>query len=114
MTPIWAIRILFLSLCTMAGFAISQVRPELVGMNYSWLIGMVIGFGFGSLLIAVDEMLKGFSLRAFSATTFGLLLGIAVAMLIDHSGLFENTEAKVRWLVRLGLFLSFGDRKAHV
>jgi uncharacterized protein YacL len=108
MTPIWAIRILFLSLCTMAGFAISQVRPELVGMNYSWLIGMVIGFGFGSLLIAVDEMLKGFSLRAFSATTFGLLLGIAVAMLIDHSGLFENTEAKVRWLVRLGLFLSFG------
>ena len=39
------------------------------------LFGMVIGFGFGGLLIAMDEMLKGFSLRAFSATTFGLLLG---------------------------------------
>jgi len=52
--------------------------------------------------------LKGFSLRAFSATTFGLLLGSCVAMLIDHSGLFENTDEKVRWLIRLGLFLSFG------
>ncbi len=59
-------------------------------------------------MIAVDEMVKGFSLRAFSATTFGLLLGILVAQLIDRSGLFEGAEEKVRWLVRLGLFLSFG------
>ena len=54
-------------------------------------------------------MLKGFSLRAFSATTFGLLLGTVVALLIDRSGLFENTPRKTtRWLIRLGLFLGFG------
>jgi uncharacterized protein YacL len=69
---------------------------------------MLIGFGFAWLLIAVDEMLKGFSLRAFSATTFGLLLGTAVALLVDRSGLFETTDEKMRWLIRLGLFLSFG------
>src|SRR2546426_4964356 len=70
---------------------------------------MVIGFGFGWLMIAVDEMLKGFSLRAFSATTFGLLLGTVVALLIDRSGLFEYVEEPAtRWLIRLGLFLSFG------
>src|SRR5258705_1221185 len=68
---------------------------------------MVIGFGFGWLLIAVDEMLKGFSLRAFSAITFGLLLGTAVAMLIDRSGLFQNSDDQQRWLIRLGLFLGF-------
>jgi len=107
MTPLWAIRILFLGLCVTAGYAISQVRPEFVGPNYSGLVGMVIGFGFGGILIAVDEMLKGFSLRAFSATTFGLLLGTAAALLIDHSGLFENTDEKSRWLIRLGLFLGF-------
>jgi len=108
MTPLWAIRLLFLSLCTLGGYAVSQVRPEYVGQSHGDIIGMFIGFGFGGLLIAVDEMLKGFSLRAFSATTFGLLLGTVVAQLVDHSGLFENAEDKTRWLIRLGLFLSFG------
>ncbi len=36
---------------------------------------MLIGFGLGGLCVAIDEMLKGFSLRAFSAATFGLFLG---------------------------------------
>ena len=105
MKPLRAIRAFFLLLCITGGYAVSQVRPEYVSHSY---LGMAIGFGFGGLLIAVDEMLKGFSLRAFSATTFGLLLGMAVAALVDHSGLFDNTEEKTRWLVRLGLFLSFG------
>src|SRR6266446_4981500 len=99
MTPLWAIRILFLSLCIMAGFAISQVRPEFVGQSHSGLVGMVIGFGFGGLLIAVDEMLKGFSLRAFSAITFGLLLGWLVALLIESSGLFRNATVDQQWLI---------------
>src|SRR5271169_6143804 len=108
MTPLWAIRILFLGLCTVGGYAISQVRPEYVGQSHGDFVGMVIGFGFGGLLIAVDEMLKGFSLRAFSSITFGLILGTAVALLIDRSGLFENADQAQRWLIRLGLFLGFG------
>src|SRR5947208_10934065 len=108
MKSLWPIRILFLCLCATAGYAISQVRPEFVGSPFSPLLGTIIGFGFGWLLIAVDEMLKGFSLRAFSATTFGLLLGTVVATLIDHSGLFDNALDIHRWMIRLGLFLSFG------
>src|SRR5207249_3819985 len=103
------IRILFLCLCSVCGFAVSQVRPEFISGRFAGVFGMVIGFGFGWLMIALDEMLKGFSLRAFSATTFGLLLGTVVALLIDRSGLFQYAEqTTTRWLIRLALFLSFG------
>ncbi len=102
---LWVIRTLFLLLCTTAGFMVSYVRPELIeGQFY----GVAIGFGLGGLLIAVDEMLKGFSLRAFSAATFGLFLGFLIALLVEKSGLFSFTPEKTQWVIRLALFLCFG------
>src|SRR5256885_4635894 len=103
---VWILRVLFLSLSTLGGFAVSQVRPELIDDGFR---GVLIGFGFGGLLIAIDERVKGFSLRAFSAASFGLLLGTVIALLIDNSGLFIYVEDKpVRWLIRLCTFLGFG------
>src|SRR5579884_3766930 len=104
---LWYIRIFFLALCSIAGVSISQVRPETIG-NGGALIGFLFGFGFGGLLIAIDEMLKGFSLRAFSATTVGLGVGCLVAYLVDSSGLFNHVDAKTRWLIRMALFLGCG------
>ena len=102
--PLWIIRLSFLILCTLAGFAVSELQPSLIKHPF----GIVAGFGLGGLLIAIDEMLKGFSLRAFSATTFGLLLGTLLAGLIDRSGLFDFADQGDRWLIRLSLFLGAG------
>ena len=101
----WVIRIFFLLLCTVAGYAVSQHRPEIIDGG---IYGLLIGFGLAGVLIAVDEMLKGFSLRAFSAATFGLLLGAMVAWFIDRTELFIFAEEKTRWVLRLGMFLGFG------
>src|SRR3954471_4988411 len=104
-TTLWAIRIFFLSLCTMAGYAVSQKYPEFL---HGGSLGMMMGFGPGGLLIGLDEMLKGFSLRAFSAVPFGLLFGMFIAWLLDASQLFDAAGANTRWVIRLSLFLSFG------
>jgi uncharacterized protein YacL len=94
-----------LILCVLGGYSISQVQPQLVHGSFN---GAVIGFGFGFILIALDEMLKGFSLRAFSAATFGLMLGSLIAWMVDRSGLFIYAdELPTRWLIRLCLFVSF-------
>ena len=69
---LWVIRILFLGLCTTGGFAVSQVRSEWVGYSHSGLLGMVIGFGFGWLMIAVESaglcILSGIGIGTFIAT----------------------------------------------
>ncbi len=102
---LWVIRTFFLLLCGVAGYAVSQYRPEIINGG---IYGLGIGLSLGSLLIGLDQMLKGFSLRAFSAATFGLILGTIVAWLIDRTQLFIYADEKTRWLIRLGLFLSFG------
>ena len=110
--PLWVVRIFFLLLCILAGYAVSQVQPDLIpgdSARSNALNGVLIGFGLGGLLIAIDEMLKGFSLRAFSSLTFGLFLGTMVALLIDRSGLFQYVdEERTRWVIRLSLFVGFG------
>ena len=102
---LWSVRIFFLTLCMIGGYAVSQVSDKLVP---HWGLGLAVGFGLGGLLIAVDEMLKGFSLRAFSAATFGLILGSIIAWLVDASQLFKWAPDDIHWLIRICLFLSFG------
>jgi len=102
---IWPIRIFFMALCSLAGYAVSQYRPEII---QGGVYGMMIGFGLGGMLVGIDHMLKGFSLRAFSAATFGLALGTVAAWLVDRTELFIYADEKTRWVIRLGLFLGFG------
>src|SRR5208283_4638757 len=47
MPAIRVIRIVFLSLCILGGYAVSQLKPDLISSAPQ---GLLIGFGFGGLL----------------------------------------------------------------
>ena len=106
------LRLFFFLLCLVGAWLISYTVPEWDA--YRWL-AVFIGAGIGALVILVDVMLKGFSLRGLSALTFGLFVGWVCAQLIATSPFFDFPfeawdEASVTltqnlYLVRLGLYV---------
>ncbi|HNX05135.1 MAG TPA: twitching motility protein PilT, partial [Opitutales bacterium] len=99
---LFIIRCVFLLVCVLCGFLVVYAVPE--WDSYRW---MAVGIAtlLGALVILVDMLLKGFSLRGLSAVTFGLFIGWLVAALIAHSPLFDKGDPELLFLFRLTLFL---------
>lgn len=72
------------------------------------LVGAVIGVVFGLTVVLIDRLLKGFSLRAFSSATFGLLLGLLFANLLMASEVLRFQADVVQWAARLVVYCTFG------
>src|SRR5207244_5718788 len=105
MTPLFTVnllRVLFVTFCGVIGASISS---ELLD---STLPGLLVGFVLGLLVVLVDRLLKGISLRAFSSATFGLLLGLIFASLLSGSQVLrfqsETVQRSVRLVVSLVCF----------
>lgn len=81
-----ALRIAFFLLCVVGAWLITFTIPE---WDPYWPRAVFIGAAIGALVILVDILLKGFSLRGLSALTFGLFVGWACAHLLATSPLFE-------------------------
>jgi len=64
-----------------------------------------VGLCIGLLVVLVDIMLKGFSLRGLSALTFGIAVGSLIAYMVGTSPLLEQGDPTRIYLARLGLFL---------
>jgi uncharacterized protein YacL len=96
------IRLFFLAVCAGGGWLVCYTIQEWDAYR---LRAMTIGLLLGALVVLVDVLLKGFSLRGLSAITFGLAVGAAISLLISTSPLFEYGDPQVQYLFRLGLFL---------
>ncbi|MEX0329940.1 MAG: PIN/TRAM domain-containing protein [Puniceicoccaceae bacterium] len=106
------LRLFFMLLCIVGAWLISYVVPEWDA--YRWL-AIFIGAGIGALVVLIDVMLKGFSLRGLSALTFGLFAGWVCAHLIATSPFFDfpyetGDEASViltqnLYLIRMALYV---------
>jgi uncharacterized protein YacL len=101
------IRFIFVVLCAAGGWLVCYTIQEWDAFR---LRAMLIGLLIGVLVVLVDVLLKGFSLRGLSALTFGLAVGALVAYVISVSPLLEYGDLKygdpqMVYLVRLALFL---------
>ncbi len=63
---------------------------------------------FGLLVVLADRLLKGVTLRTFSAATFGLLLGLFFSWLLLASDILRYASDDVQWLAGLAVYTTFG------
>jgi uncharacterized protein YacL len=96
------LRIIFIALCAAAGWLVCYAISD---WDHYRLRAVSVGFLIGVLVVLVDVMLKGFSLRGLSALTFGIGVGALIAHLVGSSPLLEQGDPAVIYLVRLGLFI---------
>jgi uncharacterized protein YacL len=104
MTPTFTInllRTLFVVFCLSVGSTVgAQVDLPLQGA--------AVGSAFGLIIVLIDRLLHGVSLRLFSSATVGALLGIVFAQLALSTGLFRYADEEVRWMIGLSFYLAFG------
>ncbi len=105
MTPLLTVnllRVLFVTFCGAIGAIVTvETQGNLVP-------GILIGVVFALIIVLVDRLLKGFSLRAFSSATFGLLLGLLFATLLMASDILRYQGDTVQWAARLIVYSTFG------
>ncbi len=97
-----AIRISFIALCAIASWLLCYTIQE-----WDQRRGLAVGIGLaiGVLVVLVDLMLKGFSLRGLTAVTFGLGLGALVSWLVSASPLLSRGDPAMIYLVQMALFV---------
>jgi len=102
---LYILRAFFLILSFLACLLLNYVVED-----WSLLLVVSVGMSIAVLVILVDLLLEGFSLRGLSAITFGLAAGALIAYLLAESPLFEPLEldsdlAENLFLTRLALYV---------
>lgn len=96
------IRLVFVALCAAAGWLVCYTITD---WDRYRGVALTVGLCIGLLVVLVDIMLKGFSLRGLSAVTLGIAVGSLIAHLVSVSPLLEQGDDTRIYLVRLALFL---------
>lgn len=96
------IRLVFVALCAAAGWLVCYTITD---WDHFRGVALTVGLLIGLLVVLVDMMLKGFSLRGLSAVTVGIAVGSLIAYLVGASPLLQEGDPTRIYLVRLALFL---------
>ena len=93
------IRIAFVLICAAAGWLVSAT---LLAGDERRVLPVLVGFAIGALVVLVDIMLKGFSLRGLSAMSLGIAIGLLVAHMFAISPLLEYPDPSAPGLLDRG------------
>ena len=99
---LFPIRLVFIALCAAAGWLVCYTIRD---WDNNRDLAVFIGLAIGSLVVLVDIMLRGFSLRGLSAITFGLAAGSLISFMLSRSPLLKEGDPQIIYLVQLALFL---------
>jgi len=105
MTPLTTVnllRVLFVVFTTVVGGEMGSV------LDFGFAAGMGFGAVIGLLLVLVDRLLQGVTLRAFSSATFGLMLGLVFASLLRASRVLYYLPGELEWSISLLVYVTFG------
>ena len=97
------LRLLFVVICALASWLVCLSIKEWDPFQG---VAIAIGLLIGSLVILVDILLKGFSLRGLSALTFGIFTGSLIAYMVSASPLLDEGDPQMIYLVRYWVCLS--------
>jgi len=103
-TPLLTInllRVLFIAFCAAIGANVSAALEQ------NMWPGLVLGLLLGLVVVLIDRLLKGVSLRLFSSATFGLLLGLLFANLLIASDILRYQSETAQWAVKLIVYATF-------
>ena len=104
MTPALTInllRALFITFCAAIG---ANISASFIGDLWP---GLALGVALGLVIVLIDRLLKGVSLRLFSSATFGLLLGWIFANLLIASEILRYQSETAQWAARLVVYTIF-------
>jgi uncharacterized protein YacL len=96
------IRLIFLILCVLGSWAIGQLHTEWAAHP---ILAVLAGLGGGAIIIMIDIVLKGFSLRGLSSATFGLFIGFAMSYFIGNSVLFSFIDPEIRLTAQIVMYV---------
>src|SRR5260370_1982493 len=105
MTPLLTINLLRVVVVTCCAVIGTNISSALVANPWP---GLVFGSVFGLVVVLIDRLLKGVSLRLFSSATFGLLLGLIFANLLMASDVLRYQSEAMQWAARLIIYALFG------
>ena len=102
-TLLHTVRAVFALCCVLLGMSAAQAASG----SLSPFTGAVAGAAFAGAVIAVDLLLRNLTIRSFSAGTFGLMIGIFCAWLVNNIPWTQNADGR-SGVLQLAIYLGLG------